>query len=133
MSLLELAIVTVIVGILASMSVPSFQRGLEQSRADLAAANLRAIWSAQRLYWLDNREYAPDLTTLESLGLLDQAVSGQANYDFEITWADESTFTATASRDSNARWNGTFTIDQTGVTSGVLSGSGLPDIVPAYQ
>jgi len=133
MSLLELAIVTVIVGILASMSLPSFQRGLEQSRADLAATNLRSVWSAQRLYWLDYRTYAPDLATLESLGLLDQAVSAQTVYSFDITGADDNAFTATAARAVNARWNGTLSIDETGVVSGFLSAAGLPDIVPSYQ
>ena len=37
-SLLELAIVTVIIGVLATATMPTFHRGLEQSRADLAAA-----------------------------------------------------------------------------------------------
>jgi len=133
MSLLELAIVTVIIGILASISLPSFQRGLEQSRADLAAVNLRSVWSAQRLYWLDNRTYAADLATLESLGLLDHSVSAQTFYSFEITGADDATFTATAARVSNARWNGTLSIDQTGVVSGFLAAPDLSDIIPSYQ
>jgi Tfp pilus assembly protein PilE len=132
-SLLELTIVTVIIGVLMTMSIPSFQRGLEQSRADLAAANLRSIWSAQRLYWIDNRTYAVDLETLASAGLLDSAVSAQSNYELEITSADATTFTATASRSSNARWNGTFTIDQSGVVTGSLVADGMGSIVPAYQ
>jgi Tfp pilus assembly protein PilE len=132
-SLLELTIVTVIIGVLVTMSIPSFQRGLEQSRADLAAANLRSIWSAQRLYWIDNRTYAPDLDTLASAGLLDSAVSAQSNYEIEITSADATTFSATASRSSNARWNGTFTIDQSGVVTGSLIADGMASIVPAYQ
>jgi Tfp pilus assembly protein PilE len=132
-SLLELTIVTVIIGVLMTMSIPSFQRGLEQSRADLAAANLRSIWLAQRLYWIDNRTYAVDLETLASAGLLDSAVSAQSNYEMEITSADATTFTATATRSSNAQWNGTFTIDQSGVVSGSLVADGMTSIVPAYQ
>jgi Tfp pilus assembly protein PilE len=132
-SLLELTIVTVIIGILVTMSLPSFQRGLEQSRADLAAANLRSIWSAQRMYWIDNRTYAVDLDTLASAGLLDSAVSAQSNYELEITSADATTFAATATRSSNARWNGTFTIDQSGVVSGSLVADGMASIVPGYQ
>ena len=54
----------VVLGVLLSMGIPRFQQSLEQSRADVAGANLRSIWSAQRLYWLENRAYAPDLTTL---------------------------------------------------------------------
>ncbi len=132
-SLLELAIVTVIIGILATASIPSFQRALEQSRADLAAANLRAVWSAQRLYWLDNRTYAASLATLESVGLLDTAVSSQPLYTLAITSAGGATFTAEAARTSNTRWNGTLGITQNGLTYGTLSGTGLADIVPSYQ
>lgn len=131
-SLLELSIVAVIIGVLASMGIPSFQRGLEQSRTDLAAANLRSIWSAQRLYWLETREYAPDLATLEAWELLDAAVAAQAYYTFAITSADADTFVAIASRASNARWNGTLSIDQTGVVSGFLMGAGELNITPSY-
>jgi Tfp pilus assembly protein PilE len=132
-SLLELTIVTVIIGILVTMSLPSFQRGLEQSRADLAAANLRSIWSAQRLYWIDNRTYAVDLDTLAAAGLLDSAVSAQANYELEIIAADATTFAATATRSNNARWNGSFTIDQSGAVTGSLVADGMASIVPGYQ
>lgn len=128
---MELSVVAVIIGILASIGIPSFQRGLEQSRTDLAAANLRSIWSAQRLYWLENREYAPDLATLESLELLDSAVASQVHFTFAITSADADTFTAIASRASNTRWNGTLIIDQSGVVSGYLMGAGEPNIIPS--
>ena len=124
--------VTIIVGILASLTVPSFHRALEQSRADVASANLRAIWSAQRLYWLENRTYAPDLQTLYALDLLDPTVSVQTFYTFEIGSADASTFSALAIRAGNGSWNGTLSIDQTGLIAGVLSSSGAPDIVPSY-
>jgi prepilin-type N-terminal cleavage/methylation domain-containing protein len=133
MSLVELAIVAVIIGILASMGIPSFHRALEQSRADLAAANLWSVWSAQRLYWLDHRTYAPDLATLESEGLLDHSVSAQSFYVVDVAAADDNTFLTTATRVSNARWNGTLSIDQNGSVSGVLSAVGLPDIVPSYH
>ena len=132
-SLVELVIVTVIIGILASMGIPSFHRALEQSRADLAAANLWAVWSAERLYWLDHRTYAPDLTTLESAGLLDHAVSAQSFYHFEVAGSDDNTFSVTATRAANARWSGTLSIDQNGAVVGVLSAVGLPDIVPSYH
>jgi type II secretory pathway pseudopilin PulG len=130
-SLLEIVMVTVIIGILASLSVPSFQRAMEQTRADVAAANLRAIWSAQRLYWLENRTYAPDLATLQSLDLLDPTISAQTFYTFDIGSADGSTFSALAVRIANGSWNGTLSIDQTGTVSGALSSVGETNIVPS--
>ena len=60
-SLVEMIVAVIVAGVLLSIGVPRFQRSLEQSRADVAGANLRAIWSAQRLYWLQNRAFAADL------------------------------------------------------------------------
>ncbi|HEX3870278.1 MAG TPA: prepilin-type N-terminal cleavage/methylation domain-containing protein [Pirellulales bacterium] len=132
LSLLELVIVTVIIGVLASIAVPSFHRALEQTRTDIAAANLRAIWSAQRLYWLDNRAYAPDLATLQSLDLVDASVSNQQFFTYEIEAASASGFSVWATRVANSAWNGTLSIDQTGQVSGVLSAYGEGNIVPSY-
>ena len=124
--------VTVIVGILASLTVPSFHLALEQSRANVAGANLRAIWSAQRLYWLENRTYAPDLATLYSLDLLDSSVSGQSYYTYEIESYDAASFSALATRTANGGWNGTLGVDQTGTVSGMLTAAGEQNVVPSF-
>jgi prepilin-type N-terminal cleavage/methylation domain-containing protein len=132
-TLLELVIVMTILGVLLSFGIPSFQLALEQSRAQVASANLEAIWSAQRLYWLDNRTYASDVATLQSAGLLDTSLSSQTFFTYEITSADSSSFVAAATRTSNQKWNGTFTIDQSGTLSGVLSNPPQSDIAAGFQ
>jgi prepilin-type N-terminal cleavage/methylation domain-containing protein len=133
-SLLEVTLVLVIMGVLLSLSVPAFHQAAEQSRADIAAANLRAIWSAERLYWLEYRTYTTDLSALVSLGLLDPSlVSNSTFYAYQIQSADPSTFTGTATRTGSTHWSGTFTIDETGVLSGVLQAAGEQDIVPGFQ
>jgi len=133
-TILEVMIVLVIIAILCSMSVPSFARTLEQSRANLAGANLRAIWSAERMYWLEYRTYTTDLSGLQGMGLLDATiVSSQAIYTYQITYADSNTFTAVATRTPNSGWNGSFSIDDTGTISGALQASGEPNIVPGFQ
>jgi prepilin-type N-terminal cleavage/methylation domain-containing protein len=133
-SLMEVMVVLTVMGVLISMAAPSFQRTLEQSRADLAGTNLRAIWAAQRVYWLEYRVYTTDMSALQSLGLIDPTiVSSQAFYTYQIPSADSSTFTATATRVPNARWNGTLAIDDTGQASGALTSAGDLSIVPSYQ
>jgi prepilin-type N-terminal cleavage/methylation domain-containing protein len=49
-SLIEALVALVMMSVLVAMGVPRFQLSLEQSRANVAGANLRSIWSAQRLY-----------------------------------------------------------------------------------
>jgi Tfp pilus assembly protein PilE len=133
-TILEVMIVLVIIAILCSMSVPSFARTLEQSRANLAGANLRAIWSAERMYWLEYRMYTADLSGLQAMGLLDPTiVSSQAVYTYQITYADSNAFTAAATRTASARWNGSFSIDDTGTISGALQAPGEQNIVPGFQ
>ncbi len=127
-------VVLVVMGILVAMAAPSFRRALEQSRADLAGANLRAIWSAERLYWLESHAYTDDLNQLQSLQLLDPAVVSAATvYVYAVTAADNNTFTATATRTGSTRWTGEFVIDQTGTISGVIEASGEANIQPGFQ
>jgi prepilin-type N-terminal cleavage/methylation domain-containing protein len=134
-TLVEALIVLVIMSVLVAMGVPRFQQSLEQSRADVAGAILRSIWSAQRLYWLQYRTYAPDLATLQSANLIDPSLAtATAPYTYQVTVASESTFTATATRSGSSFWAGSFTIAADGTFSGSvqLSGQG-PLIVPNYQ
>lgn len=133
-SLLEVMVVVTMMGVLISLSVPTFHRALEQSRADIAGANLRALWSAERLYWLEYRTYTADLSALQSLGLVDPTiVSAATPYMYAIHLADSTAFSATATRASSGRWSGEFAIDETGTVSGVLQATGMADITPGFQ
>ena len=132
-SLYEVIIALAVIGVLMASSAPSFSRSIEQSHADMAGANLRAIWSAQRLYWLEHRTFADDLTTLESLGLLDPTIiSGGRRYRYAIADSDDETFAASATRVGSARWSGQFSVDETGSVSGTIQASGVPDISPGF-
>ena len=48
-SLMEVIMVLAVISVLLAMAAPSFQRAAEQSQCNIAAANLQAIWAAQRL------------------------------------------------------------------------------------
>ena len=133
-SLVEVVVVITVISILVVISVPTFGRAVEQSQADIAAANLRAVWSAERLYWLENHAYTTDLTALQSSGLLDPAVvTATGVYVYEVQSAGGSTFTATATRTGSQRWSGSFTIDDTGAFAGALQAPGQAAIVPGFQ
>ena len=88
-TLVEVAVVLAVMGVLIAVGIPTFGRAVEQSRADLAAANLRAVWSAERLYWLENNTYTTDLSALQALGLLDPTVVTAATvYVYQVPSAD---------------------------------------------
>ncbi len=133
-SLMEIMVVLTVIGILLSASVPSFVRSMEQAHADMSGANLRAIWNAQRLYWLENHAYATSLSILEATGLLDSTlVSGSPRYSYAITFADADGFTATATRIGSGHWSGQFAISESGQLTGVVAAPGEDNIVPGFQ
>jgi type II secretory pathway pseudopilin PulG len=125
--------VCIIMGVLASFTVPRFSRAMEQSRANIAVANLRAIWTAQRAFWLQNVDangvnmFAPDLATLRNLKLIDQAILDDTgdgsipqgvSYVYTITQTDSSTFQASARRVNSTVWTSTLAIDSNGDVTG---------------
>lgn len=134
-TLTEMLVVTLIIGVLASLAAPSYQRAAEQSRADLAAANLRAIWSAERLYWIEYQTYQINLSTLQSMGILDPAiVLASTGYVYAVPSASASAFQATATRSDNSAYTGQhFAVDETGLVTGALTMSNRPDITPGFQ
>lgn len=142
-SLIETMIVVTIIGILASIGVPRFEQAIEQSRANIAAANLRAIWTGQRAYWLQNNAFAPDLATLRSANLLDPGIEDDNGgsttadgtaYVYLIAQSTTSTFQATARRVNSSASQGTLTIDQNGDGSGSIQMdlSGGVTITPCF-
>ena len=126
MTLLEVLIAITIIGILITFVVPSFNRVAEQSHVDGAAQYLRSIWSAQRVYWLENRTFTDSLSVLSDLKVLDSRIAGgsDGSFTYTITAAAADTFQATATRNGSSVWSGTLTIDQDGQVSGSVSKSG---------
>jgi type II secretory pathway pseudopilin PulG len=131
-TLLELGIVVTLIGIMIAFIVPSFARVSEQNRVDAAAQYLRSIWSAERVYWLENRTFTDSLATLNSLGLIDPKLAGGDDgfflYDVGSVSADG--FTLTATRNGSGVWSGTLTITQDGEVTGHVADGGTVLIPP---
>jgi prepilin-type N-terminal cleavage/methylation domain-containing protein len=121
-TLTELMVTLTIVAALTAMSIPGFQRAIEQSRADVAVANLRAIWAAERVYWLESQVYA-DLPTLKGRGLLDPTFDeSDTAYTYSSATSDDNFvnhFQVTATP-RNGTWTGQYTIRETGSIEGEI-------------
>ena len=64
-TLIELLVVVLIIGILAAVAVPQYQKAVEKARATEAMIILRSIADANRRYYMANGEYTWSLANLD--------------------------------------------------------------------
>ena len=87
-TLVELAVVVIIIGVLAAFAVPKFRDAVERSKASEAFNYLSTVRASQERYHARNSTYASDTTKLDvslaspkyfSVGTVDDA-------ELETTW-----------------------------------------------
>lgn len=97
-SLIELLVVVVIIGLIASIAVPNLKRARQQAYSSSAIQSMRTITTAEVLYERKFKKYAA-LDDLSPEGTLDTYLAGgfKGHYHFVITLAaDELHYTVTA-------------------------------------
>lgn len=100
-TLIELMIVVVIVGILASIAVPSYRSYvMRTNRTDATAALLR-VAAAQEKFYLQNNTYANNLTANPPTGLGIQGTE-RGYYTLSLSGVSATGFTATATAPSSS-------------------------------
>ena len=92
-TLIETTMVVLIMGIVASLALPTYQPLIERARGVEAMSNLSMIHTAQKVYQLDNGEYADDI---DALGIEDPNDNSRALFDYKISKATKNTYTAKA-------------------------------------
>ena len=120
-TLIELIIVIVVVGVLAAIAIPSYRQYVLRTHRTEAKTALLNLAAAQEKFYLQNNTYATDdlLETAPPAGLGLSATTENGWYTIVIADganADEFSATATAAggQASDTRC-ATFTIDQAGV------------------
>ena len=115
-TLTELMIVVVIVGILSMVAYPSYRQYAARAKRNEAKACLLQIATQQERFYLQNNTYTTDMT---ALGFANAAnnLTDTGTYSCTVTVANANTFTATATyqpADAEAGKCGTFAIDGAG-------------------
>lgn len=64
-TLIELLVVVLIIGILASVAMPQYNKAVEKSRATQALAILKSLYAAQETYYMANGLYATSFDELD--------------------------------------------------------------------
>jgi len=122
-TLLEIIIVIIIVGVLASLALPRFFSTVEFSRSTEALASITAVrQSLERCYLQRSGTYVGCSTNPLSLDLEDPSLSPNAHFTYGISGQGVATYTITATRLSRDGGTITDTItlaqDATGVSRG---------------
>lgn len=123
-TLIELMVVVIIIGILASISIPSFNKSMENARAKEAHTTLELIYNAEKVYRLDKKAYciAPSATSPNWANFFNPYIENpnlnSEYYNYIIT-GNSTSYTARADRKgTDPRY---YTIDQTGTKLGSIS------------
>ena len=112
-TLMELMIVVVIVGILAAVSYPNYRDFTDRAKRNEAKALLLEIAQNQERFYLQNNTYG----TMGGLGYADPQLTDSGAYSVTITAADANNFSATATYQLGGNESGkclTFNIDGRG-------------------
>ena len=118
-TLLEIIIVIIIIGILASVALPKFFKTVEFSRAQEALGSLGSVRSAMERCYLISRTFTP-CVNFTSLDIADPGTTNIAHWAY--TWAapGPSTYTVTATRSTldGGVATDTIAINQDGTKTG---------------
>ena len=105
-TLLEIIIVIIIVGVLASLALPRFFKTVEYSRGTEALTSLNAIRQSMERCYLQRNDYT-NCNSFGNLDLEDPATSPNNHFTYAFTAAGLNSFTITATR--NTRDGGVVT------------------------
>jgi type IV pilus assembly protein PilE len=112
MTLMELMIVVVIIGILAAIAYPNYRDAAARAKRNEAKAALLAIATNQERFYLQNNTYTTDLPSVNAT-----AITDSGTYAITIPVANANNFTAVATylnADNEATKCLTFQIDGRG-------------------
>lgn len=110
LSLVELLVVLVIIGILVLLALPNLMPLISRAKATEAKLQLEHLHTLQKTYFYANSKYTTDL---DELGFEQEKLStdgGKANFRIEVVEATNNTFLARASAVTDFDGDGTLNI-----------------------
>lgn len=140
-TLIEILVVIIIIGILAAVALPNYEKAKERALGKEAIANLKLIAAAERIYRMETSGYYPSpggtvdeagiITggTVDAVGTINSNLKlslTETNWDYSITTIGDpaSTFTAYADRVAGSYSSCQYSIDQTQSEPVISSGAG---------
>jgi len=118
-TLIELMVVVIIVGILASVAVPIYRANIRKAMASEGAALLGSVLTAEKVYFAEHNTFT---TTKSELGV--DTIGNKYFTDYTVSSADANGFTAETTGTGGAA-GVTVTMTYTNAGGATISYSGL--------
>ena len=135
-TLSEMMMVCLLIAILVCFSMPVIRHSIEQALVDNAAADLKGLWTAERLYWLKYGMYAESLDVLRQEHFFTQQLMHNSNFigfTYVIGSVTSNAFVAQATPLDQIRWSGGLSIAQDGLVTGSIQSSDGHSIIPSTE
>lgn len=110
-TLVEVLIVVIIIGILASIGIPQFATSIEKAKGAEARAGLGNIQTAEKIYYAEKEYYTTNLSDLD-INL------PQKYWSFVITTTPSTTFIVTVTRLGGTHSGQTIIMNEKSIFSG---------------
>ena len=127
-TIIELLIVMIIIGIVSALALPSFLNQAAKAEQSEAKTYVGAIIRAQQAYRLENKSFAPDITTLQ-IGLPTDTLS----YTYILTNNDNTALVNANSKDAQQlrSYAGGVIVVESGLTVAIAcQTTGVTNVAP---
>ena len=126
-TLLELIVVIIIIGILAAFAIPNFYKAIETTKVREAISSLKQIKAGEVIYYNEEYTYWPRGSAESNVAIINRRLrlfldTGELNWDYYVNATARTSFTATAKRQSGNYATQTITINQVGTWGGTWTG-----------
>ena len=126
-TLIELLVVVLIIGILAAIAVPQYQKAVEKSRLAEGITLVKALANAEKMYYLQNNTYTNDFRNLDvNFNIVENSTAEAIASNVHLhVWRAISTHVVYAQH-NNSMWYVFYDLDQNKMFCGTKTEKAIP-------